>query len=67
VINFCIGWIERSLEDKFLWVVDFPLFELEKGVYKSSHHPFTSPKAEDLKYLLTEPEKVIYYYKIYNF
>ncbi|MDA0872023.1 MAG: aspartate--tRNA ligase [Firmicutes bacterium] len=34
---------------KFLWVVDFPLFEYseEDGRLYARHHPFTSPKNED--------------------
>ncbi len=36
---------ELSHEYKFLWVVDFPLFELnEEGKITSSHHPFTMVK-----------------------
>ncbi len=33
-------------EDKFefLWVVDFPMFEVEDGRVKALHHPFTQPK-----------------------
>ena len=27
-----------------LWVVDFPMFELDDGQWKARHHPFTSPK-----------------------
>ncbi|PMQ01884.1 MAG: aspartate--tRNA ligase [Dictyoglomus sp. NZ13-RE01] len=44
----------------FLWVVDFPLFELEKetGRITAEHHPFTSPKAEDLELLDKDPLKV---------
>lgn len=29
---------------KFLWVVDFPMFEKEDGKVKALHHPFTMPK-----------------------
>ena len=44
----------------FLWVVDFPLFEYdqEDGRYYSMHHPFTSPKEEDLALLASDPGKV---------
>ena len=44
----------------FLWVVDFPMFEYveEDKRYKAMHHPFTSPREEDVEFLLTEPEKV---------
>jgi len=43
-----------------LWVVDFPLLELdeESGRYHAMHHPFTSPKPEDMHLLETEPGKV---------
>ncbi|WP_166921599.1 aspartate--tRNA ligase [Flavobacterium poyangense] len=43
-----------------LWVVDFPLLELdeESGRYHAMHHPFTSPKPEDLHLLPTDPGKV---------
>ncbi|KAF2336244.1 aspartate--tRNA ligase [Flavobacterium daemonense] len=43
-----------------LWVVDFPLLELdeESGRYHAMHHPFTSPKPEDMALLETEPGKV---------
>jgi aspartyl-tRNA synthetase len=43
-----------------LWVVDFPLleFEEESGRYHAMHHPFTSPKPEDMALLETEPGKV---------
>ncbi len=43
-------------EWNFLWVTDFPLFELnEEGNLTSSHHPFTSPLAEDMDRMATEP------------
>lgn len=43
-----------------LWVVDFPLLEFdeESGRYHAMHHPFTSPKPEDIKLLETDPGKV---------
>ncbi len=43
-----------------LWVVDFPLFEedSETGALSAMHHPFTSPKKEDISLLDTEPQKV---------
>ncbi|TCO79836.1 aspartate--tRNA ligase [Marinisporobacter balticus] len=45
---------------KLLWVTDFPLFEYdeEEKRYVAKHHPFTSPKEEDLHLLETEPHKV---------
>ena len=43
-----------------LWVVDFPLLEFdeESGRYHAMHHPFTSPKPEDIRLLETDPGKV---------
>jgi len=43
-----------------LWVVDFPLLEWdeETGRYFAMHHPFTSPKKEDIALLDTDPGKV---------
>lgn len=43
-----------------LWVVDFPLLEWdeESNRYHAMHHPFTSPKTEDLHLLETDPGKV---------
>lgn len=43
-----------------LWVVDFPLFEYseEEGRFVAMHHPFTSPKNEDLQYMKTDPARV---------
>ncbi|MEY3503438.1 MAG: hypothetical protein RL349_29 [Bacteroidota bacterium] len=45
---------------KPLWVLDFPLLEWdeESGRYHAMHHPFTSPKPEDLHLINTEPGKV---------
>ncbi len=43
-----------------LWVVDFPLLEWDEETnrYHAMHHPFTSPKREDLELLETDPGKV---------
>jgi aspartyl-tRNA synthetase len=45
---------------KPLWVYDFPLLEWDKesNRYHAMHHPFTSPKPEDMDLIDTEPGKV---------
>jgi aspartyl-tRNA synthetase len=45
---------------KPLWVVDFPLLEWDEDTarYHAMHHPFTSPKQEDLDLLDSDPGKV---------
>lgn len=49
-------------KDKFapLWVIDFPLLEQdeETGDLHAMHHPFTSPKAEDVDKLTNSPTEV---------
>lgn len=42
------------------WVVDFPLVEWngDQQRWQPSHHPFTSPKMEDLIYLETDPARM---------
>jgi len=47
-------------EFKPLWVIDFPLLEWDEDSnrYHAMHHPFTSPKAEDISLLETDPGKV---------
>ncbi len=55
---------EEGLRDpsifKPLWVVDFPLLEWdeEHKRYHAMHHPFTSPLAEDMELLKSDPSKV---------
>ncbi|MBD3636179.1 MAG: aspartate--tRNA ligase [Crocinitomicaceae bacterium] len=47
-------------EFKPLWVIDFPLLEWDEETkrYHAMHHPFTSPKSEDMALLDTDPGKV---------
>ena len=41
-----LGLIDRD-RFEFVWVVDFPMFEVEEGKLKALHHPFTMPKNID--------------------
>ncbi len=45
---------------RFVWVLDFPLFEFnqDQNCWQMSHHPFTSPKEEDIKFLDQDLSKV---------
>ena len=70
IVNDSLGFLRNHLAEKLglikegqwelLWVKDFPMFEWdeEEGRPKSMHHPFTSPKIEDLHLLEKEPLKV---------
>lgn len=51
---------ENKNELAFAWIVDFPLFKYSETEKKlvSTHHPFTSPKPDDMAKLESEPEKV---------
>jgi aspartyl-tRNA synthetase len=53
-----LGLIPKD-EFRFLWVTDFPLVEYDSEAkrYVAMHHPFTSPREEDLALLETAPEK----------
>ena len=44
----------------FLWVIDFPMFEYDEKEkrYGAMHHPFTSPREEDLDKLESDPSAV---------
>ncbi|MFT7900139.1 aspartate--tRNA ligase [Tenacibaculum ascidiaceicola] len=52
--------LRKSNEFAPLWVIDFPLLELdeETGHYHAMHHPFTSPKPGQLALLDTDPGAV---------
>lgn len=43
-----------------LWVVDFPLFEWDEDTQRfyAMHHPFTSPKPEDIEFFESDPGSV---------
>ncbi len=44
----------------FLWITDYPLFgRNEEGKLTSEHHPFTSPRAQDVERLESEPLSVL--------
>jgi len=70
VVNQALGELRRRVGKKlelvdsgelnFCWVTDFPLFEEDEdtGGLHPCHHPFTSPRAEDLERLETEPKAV---------
>ncbi|NLW42215.1 MAG: aspartate--tRNA ligase [Tissierellia bacterium] len=70
VVFDALGNLRNHIADKFnlrkddeydiLWVTDFPLFEYdeEEKRFVAKHHPFTSPRDEDLDLLETKPEKV---------
>jgi aspartyl-tRNA synthetase len=52
--------IRKENDFKPLWVIDFPLLEWDDETkrYYAMHHPFTSPKKEDIGLLDTDPGKV---------
>ena len=57
-----LGLIKEGTYD-LLWVIDFPMFErdVETNAISATHHPFTRPRDEDLKYLNEDPTKVLSY------
>lgn len=56
-----LGLIKGAMEFAFLWVTDFPLFEYsnEEKRLVSTHHPFTSPRDDQLHLLEDHPEQVL--------
>jgi len=70
VVFDSLGFLRRDIAKKLgllddsvynlLWVVDFPLFEYddETQSYSAMHHPFTSPRPEDVDKLISDPGAV---------
>ena len=61
-IRLRLGRSEKLIDENrfdLYWIVDFPLFKWDEEEKRldSEHHPFTSPKAEDIGLLDTEPLK----------
>ncbi len=52
--------IKPDTKPSLLWVTDFPLLEWDEETnrYYAMHHPFTSPRVEDLELLESDPGKV---------
>jgi aspartyl-tRNA synthetase len=52
--------IKPDDDPKLLWVTDFPLFEWDEETkrYYAMHHPFTSPRMEDVEFMDTDPGRV---------
>ncbi len=52
--------IKENSEPKLLWVTDFPLFEWDEDTkrFYAMHHPFTSPRQEDVPMMETDRGKV---------
>jgi len=52
--------LRKKEEYKALWVLDFPLLEWDEDEkrFNAMHHPFTSPRPEDLDKLVTDPGAV---------
>lgn len=44
---------------KPLWVVDFPLFEMQDGAWTSVHHPFTAPVESNPEKVEVDPGKIM--------
>jgi aspartyl-tRNA synthetase len=52
--------LRKKDQFKCLWIVDFPLLEFDEELnrYFAKHHPFTSPKSEDITLLDSNPGEV---------
>ena len=70
IVNEALGTLRVHLAKKldlipadayaFTWVTEFPMFEFDEGDdrYYATHHPFTSPHADDLHLLEKDPSRV---------
>ncbi len=61
-LRLAVAREESLAEDawKFLWVTDFPLFELdEEGRLTSAHHMFTSPHEDEIERMEADPLHVV--------
>jgi aspartyl-tRNA synthetase len=70
IVNDVLGNLRNHLADKLgeipkdqfrlVWITDFPMFEYDEDEkrYQAMHHPFTSPKEEDMDSLQTDPSRV---------
>jgi aspartyl-tRNA synthetase len=71
VVAEALGWLRGEiarrlglLDDNvlaFAWIMDFPLLEwnAEEGRWQAKHHPFTSPRDEDLPLLESDPARCL--------
>ena len=65
VASASLGALRRHLGDvldlidesqyRFCWITDFPMFEEDDGQIHAVHHPFTSPRPEDVELLDSDP------------
>jgi aspartyl-tRNA synthetase len=55
-----LNLIKPDAEPSLLWVTDFPLFEWDEQVKRffAMHHPFTSPRLEDVELMESDPGSV---------
>ena len=70
VVNESLGSLRVRLAGKldlipsdtfaFTWITEFPMFEFDEGDnrYYATHHPFTSPHADDLHLLEADPSRI---------
>ncbi len=68
LVDMALGELRREMGHRlklgdphlfaFAFVVGFPLLQRSEGRWEPMHHPFTTPRAEDVPLLDTNPEKV---------
>lgn len=59
-LAYSLNIIPKENQYKFIWITDYPLFSYsrEEKRYTASHHPFTSPMADDVLLLESDPAGV---------